>query len=94
MKRVLVHSERNVILVRPSSHTQSMNQQRFVKLAALAFGLILVSFVILGFSRLVLPFETARMLAAPTTFAAFLLVVYLLVRGVLSALGVAKIREE
>ncbi|MFC6991073.1 hypothetical protein ACFQH3_04360 [Haladaptatus sp. GCM10025707] len=71
-----------------------MNQNQFVKLAALAFGLILVSFVILGFSRLVLPYETARILAAPTTFAAFVLVVYLLARGTLSALGVVKIREE
>jgi hypothetical protein len=71
-----------------------MHRNRFVSLALLAFGLILVSFVVLGVSRIVLPYRTARVLAAPTTVAAFLLVCYLFVRATLSVLGVSPITEE
>jgi hypothetical protein len=70
-----------------------MNRNRFVKLSVLAFGLILLSFLILGFSRLVLPYRTARILAAPTTLLAFALVCYLLVRTILSKLHVVEIEE-
>lgn len=70
-----------------------MDRSRFVKLSLLALGLILVSFVVLGFSRLVVPYRTARMLAAPTTLLAFVLVCYLLVVSVLSKLGLVEIRE-
>ena len=70
-----------------------VNRAGFVKLSALAFGLVLVSFVILGFSRLVLPYRTARILAAPTTIAAFALVCYLLVRATLSKLHISEIEE-
>ena len=58
------------------------------------FGLILLSFVILGTSRIVLPYRTARLLAAPTTLLAFSLVCYLFVRATLSALGISRIDEE
>lgn len=68
-----------------------MRHQTYGKLAALAFALILVSFVILGFSRIVLPYRTARLLAAPTLGLACVLVVYLFVRGVLSWIGVSSI---
>jgi hypothetical protein len=71
-----------------------MHRNRFVSLALLAFGLILVSFVVLGVSRIVLPYRTARVLAASTTVAAFLLVCYLFVRATLSVLGVSPIDEE
>ena len=71
-----------------------MHRNRFVFLALVAFGLILVSFVILGTSRIVLAYRTARLLAAPTTFAAFALVCYLFCRAVLSVLGVSLIEEE
>ena len=70
-----------------------MNRSGFVKLSALAFGLVLLSFLILGFSRLVIPYRTARVLAAPTTLLAFALVCYLLVRAVLSKLHIAEIEE-
>ncbi len=70
-----------------------MNRNRFVTLSLLAFGLIFTSFVILGFSRLVLPYRTARILAAPVGLLAFALVWYLLVRATLSKLGVAEIEE-
>jgi hypothetical protein len=68
-----------------------MRHQTYGKLAALAFALILVSFVILGFSRIVIPYRTARVLAAPTTFLAALLVLYLFVRGLLSWVGIRRI---
>jgi hypothetical protein len=71
-----------------------MHRNRFVSLALLAFGLILVSFVVLGVSRIVLPYRVAQVLAAPTTFAAFLLVCYLFVRATLSVFGVSPIDEE
>jgi len=70
-----------------------MNRTGYVKLSLLAFGLILVSFVILGFSRLVLPYRTARMLAAPTTLLAFVLVCYLLIRAMLSKLHISEIEK-
>lgn len=68
-----------------------MDQSRFVKLSLLAFGLILVSFVILGFSRLVLPYRTARLLSAPTMLLAAVLVAYLFVRALLAWVGVRRI---
>jgi hypothetical protein len=68
-----------------------MRYQTYGKLAALAFALILVSFVILGFSRIVLPYRTARMLAAPTLFLAVPLVLYLFIRAILSWIGVSRI---
>lgn len=68
-----------------------MRHQTYGKLSVLAFALILVSFVILGFSRLVLPYRTARMLAAPTTLFAIVLVLYLFVQAVLSWVGVRRL---
>lgn len=68
-----------------------MRYQTYGKLASLAFALILVSFVILGFSRIVIPYRTARMLAAPTMFLAALLVLYLFIRAFLSWIGVSRI---
>jgi hypothetical protein len=71
-----------------------MHRARFVRLALLAFGLILVSFLILGTTRIVLPYRTARLLAAPTTLIAFALVCYLFVRATLSALGLRTIEQS
>ncbi|WIV66740.1 hypothetical protein [Natrialbaceae archaeon AArc-T1-2] len=71
-----------------------MDQQRFVRLALVAFGLVVASFVVLGFSRLVIPFRTAQTLAAPIGIVGFVLVSYLFVRAALSALGVWGIEAE
>ena len=71
-----------------------MHADTFVKLGLAAFGLILVSFLLLGFSRLVLPYRTARLVAAPTMLLAFGLVCYLLLRAALSAVGVSRIERE
>ena len=68
-----------------------MNRTAFVKLAFLAFGLILLSFVILGLSRIALPYRTAQLLSAPTMLLAALLVSYLFVRAALSWVGVWRI---
>jgi hypothetical protein len=70
-----------------------VNRDRFVALGLFAFGLILLSFVTLGLSRLVVPYWTARLLAAPTGLAAFALVCYLSVRALLSVLGVSPIED-
>lgn len=68
-----------------------MRRQTYGTLSIIAFALIVVSFVILGFSRIVLPYRIARLLAAPTLLAGFVLVCYLFVRGFLSWLGMRPI---
>lgn len=52
------------------------------------FGLVLVSFVILGFTRGVIEFQNARLLAAPTMLAAAALAAFLFVRGLLAWTGI------
>jgi len=70
-----------------------MHRDTFGKLALLAFGLILASFVLLGFSRIVLPYRVARLLAAPTITVGALLVAYLFVESVLVSVGVRELEE-
>lgn len=64
-----------------------MDRDRYLKLSGLAFGLILVSFIVLGFSRIVLPFRAAQLLAAPFALVAAGLVAYLFAWAVLVKLG-------
>jgi hypothetical protein len=66
-----------------------MRQRTFTLAGLAAFALTLVSFVLLGFGRLVLPYRTARYLSAPTLFLAFALVLGLLGYSTLVVLGVA-----
>ncbi|WP_458208198.1 hypothetical protein [Haladaptatus sp. NG-SE-30] len=68
-----------------------MRKRTFVLLGIGAFVLTVVSFLLLGFGRLVLPYRTARALSAPTMFVGFALVVILFGYSVLAALGVAKL---
>lgn len=68
-----------------------MDRSGFVELTLLSFGLILLSFVILGFSRIVLPYRTARLLSAPTMLLAAALVAYLTAGAFLSWTGVSRI---
>lgn len=70
-----------------------MRRATFGKLAVLAFGLILVSFVVLGISRIALPYWLARVLAAPTLLAGAVLVAVLFVQSVLAATGVRELEE-
>lgn len=65
-----------------------MKQATFVKLSALAFGLVIVSFVIRGLSRFVVTPETASLLSAPTMLLGGGLVVFLTLRSVLAVSGI------
>lgn len=68
-----------------------MNKARFVQLGFLAFGLVLVSFFVRGFSSLVVARTTAIALAAPFIFAAAALVIYLFVWGLLDLTGIRSV---
>lgn len=70
-----------------------MDQQGFLRLAVVAFGLVLASFLVLGFARLLLPYRTAQLLAAPVGVCGFLLAGYLFLRAVGAAIGVAPIED-
>ncbi|WP_255195540.1 hypothetical protein [Halorarius litoreus] len=70
-----------------------MHRDTFAKLALVTFGLILVSFVVMGFSRIVLPYRTARLLAAPTMSLAAVGVVVLFVQSVLAVSGLRPLEE-
>ncbi|SEV87108.1 hypothetical protein [Halobacterium jilantaiense] len=65
-----------------------MDRSRFTSLSLVAFGLVLVAFFTMGFSRLVLPYETARLLAAPAMFGAAALFAGLFAQALLVAVGV------
>lgn len=65
-----------------------MDRNRFAWLSLAAFGLVLAAFLTMGFGRLVLPYRTARLLAAPAMFGAAVLVAALFAQAVLAALGV------
>ncbi len=64
-----------------------MRRNTFVSRSVLLFALIAASFVVLGFSRLVLPYRVARLLAAPLLFAAAVLAVVLVAQATLAAVG-------
>lgn len=68
-----------------------MKKRTFVLLGFGAFALILLSFLLLGFGRLVVSYETARYLSAPTMFGAFALVLVLLVQSILTATGLSEL---
>jgi hypothetical protein len=64
-----------------------MDKSRFVGLALLAFGLVFLSFVIRGTTRLVGPYELAVALSAPILFAAAGLLAVLVVLAALDVTG-------
>ena len=65
-----------------------MDRNRFAWLSLVAFGLVLAAFLTMGFGRLVLPYEVARMLAAPAMFGAAAMVAVLFAQAVLVFFGV------
>ncbi|WP_254767918.1 hypothetical protein [Salinilacihabitans rarus] len=71
-----------------------MDQGGFVRLAVVAIGIVVLSFFVLGFSRLVLPYRTAQTVAAPVGLLGFALLVYLSARATLSAVGIWEIEES
>lgn len=71
-----------------------MHRDTFGRLAVAAFGLVLVSFVVLGLTRGFVGYRTARLLAAPTALAAAVLVAYLFVTSVLAVAGLRPLDDE
>ncbi|AAG19553.1 MULTISPECIES: hypothetical protein [Halobacterium] len=71
-----------------------MQRHRFVTLSLLAFGLVLVGFVTLGFSRIVLPYHVARLLAAPAILGAAALICWLAVQAALIVAGVRTLEPD
>ncbi|WP_123620195.1 hypothetical protein [Halorubrum sp. CSM-61] len=65
-----------------------MNRSRFVGLALAAFGLVFLSFVVRGTTRLVAPYEVAVALSAPILFAAAALLVWLVALATLDVTGI------
>lgn len=70
-----------------------MRRDTFVELAALAVGLVLVSFVVMGLSRLVVGVDTARLVSAPTMLTGGALLVVLTLRSVLAVSGIRPLEE-
>lgn len=68
-----------------------MRRNTFVTASLATFGLVLASFLVLGFGRLALPYRVARLLAAPTLLAAGVLTVLLAGQAVLVLLGVREL---
>ena len=64
-----------------------MDRSGFVKLSFIGFGLVIVSFVIRGLSRIFLGIETADLIQAPLAIVGFGLLVYLFVRATLDFVG-------
>lgn len=65
-----------------------MNRSRFVGFAFAAFGLVFLSFVIRGTTRLVASYEVAVALSAPILFAAAALLVWLVALATLDVTGI------
>lgn len=65
-----------------------MQRSTFVYLSTLALGLVLVSFLIRGFTQFVVSPRTAALLSAPTMLVGGSLVVLLTLRSVLAVSGI------
>jgi hypothetical protein len=70
-----------------------MRQYTFVVLSALAVGLVLLSFLIMGVTRLFFATDTARLLSAPTMLTGGALLVLLTIRSVLAVSGLRPLEE-
>jgi len=68
-----------------------VNRSRFVGLALAAFGLMFLSFVVRGTTRLVAPYEVAVALSAPILFAAAALLVGLVALATLDVTGIRRL---
>ncbi|ACM58050.1 hypothetical protein [Halorubrum lacusprofundi] len=68
-----------------------MNRSRFVGLALAAFGLVFLSFVVRGTTRLVAPYEVAVALSAPILFVAAALLVALVALATLDVIGIRRL---
>ncbi|QLG47751.1 hypothetical protein [Natrinema halophilum] len=70
-----------------------MDRSGFVRLSLIAFGLVVVSFVVRGLSRIVFEVELANLLQAPFAVVGFGLLVYLFVRATLDAVGIWEVKN-
>ena len=70
-----------------------MHQNTFVKLSALAFGLVVVSFVIRGFSGFLVSQSVSTWLSAPPMLVGAGLIVLLTVQSVLAVTGIRPLEE-
>ena len=68
-----------------------MDRSRFVALAFGAFGLVFVSFLLRGTTRLVAPYEVAVAVSAPVLFAAAALLAALVVLALLDVTGIRRL---
>jgi hypothetical protein len=68
-----------------------VNRSRFVGLALAAFGLVFLSFVVRGTTRLIAPYEVAVALSAPILFAAAALLVGLVALATLDVTGIRRL---
>ena len=68
-----------------------MDRSRFVSLAIAAFGLVFVSFILRGTTRLVAPYDVAVAVSAPPFFMAAALLVALFVLAVLDVTGIRRL---
>lgn len=71
-----------------------MKQSTFVKYGLLSFGLVLLTFVIRGSTRLFLGDRTAALLSAPVGLSALLVLVVLFVAAALSVTGIRPIERD
>jgi hypothetical protein len=65
-----------------------VNRSRFVGLAFAAFGLVFLSFIVRGTTRLLAPYEVAVALSAPILFAAVALLAGLVALAALDVTGI------
>jgi len=68
-----------------------VNRSRFVGLALAAFGLVFLSFVVRGTTRLVASYELAVALSAPILFAAAALLIGLVALATLDVTGIRRL---
>lgn len=71
-----------------------MKQSTFVKWGLLAFGLVFLTFLIRGSTRLFLGDRTAALLSAPIGVGALLVLVVLFVAAVLSITGLRPMERD
>jgi hypothetical protein len=71
-----------------------MKQSTFVRLGLLSFGLVLLTFVVRGSTRLFLGDRTAALLSAPAGLLALALVVWLFLAALLAVTGIRPMESD
>jgi hypothetical protein len=71
-----------------------MKQSTFVRLGLLSFGLVLLTFVVRGSTRLFLGDRTAALLSTPVGLLALALVVWLFLAALLAVTGIRPVESD